>query len=232
MKMGIPYILIISALLFLSCAGMLRRMTEKDVIELSRADVGDEVIIRHIEASGAIFDLSTDDLLELKANGVSEPVIEKMLATRIVHRRAREEWDRAHPVCRWAHVDSMLTRDDIVKMVQAGVGDEVIVRQIEAKGRFDLTADEIIQLKADGLSDAVIEAMVNSGGQTPPEVVHHIYSPYDHPIRLYWDARLYRHYYDWYWRPYRWRARYRPYSVHDLSIAHPAHKYYLHRRGW
>jgi len=230
-KAGIPHILM-SAVLFLSCAGMLHRMTERDVIELSRAEVGDEVIVRHIEASGAIFDLSTEDILELRAAGVSEQVIEKMLATRIDRRRAWEEWDRGHPVCRWAYADSMLTKDDILKMIQSGVGDEVIVRYIEARGRFDLTVDEIVELKAAGVSDAVIEAMVKTGEREPPEVMYNIHYPYPYPIRLYWDARLYRRYYDWHWRPYLWRAHYRPYSVHDLSIAHPSHKYYLHTRRW
>ena len=113
-----------------------------------------------------------------------------------------------HRACRWAYGDSALTKEDIVKMARSGVGDEVIVRQIQAKGMFDLTADEIVRVKEAGVSDEVIEAMVESGERRPPEPVYHIqYAPY--------SFRLYGWYYDWYQRPYRWLGRYRPYRRHD-----------------
>lgn len=213
--------LLIPALFFLSCAGLVR-MTEEDVIELSRAEVGDAVIVRHIETSGAVFDLSSEDVLKLKAAGVSEKVIRKMLQTRMVYRRTWGEYDR-HPVCRWAYADSTLTREDVLKMVRSGVGDGVIARQIEAKGRFDLTADEIVRLSEAGVSDQVIEAMVESGDRKPPESMYHIHhDPYPPTPQ----------YYDWYWRPYLWRSHYRPYYEHGLSIAHPSYKYYRYGRRW
>ena len=232
--------MLIPVLLFLSCAALFR-LTKEDVVELSQAEVSDDVILRQIEASGTTFDLSSDDILKLKEAGVSDRTIQAMLQTKIEQRKAWEERDRWEPltfpsrgyayphrlggasgVCRWAYVDSVLTREDIVKMAQSGVGDDVIVRQIEAKGRFDLTADEIVQLKEAEVSDPVIEATVESGEQKSTEPVYQIhYTPY--PFQFYWRD------YDWYWRPYLWRGRYRPYYRHDLSIAHPSHKYYRYR---
>ena len=220
--------MLIPVLLFLSCAALFR-LTKEDVVELSQAEVSDDVILRQIEASGTTFDLSSDDILKLKKAGVSEKVLQAMLQTKIEQRRAWEEWDEwdrgvpyPHRVCRWAYLDSLLTKEDVVHMAQSGVGDDVIIRQIEAKGRFDLTADEIVRLKEAEVSDPVVEAMVESGEQKVTEPVYHIhYTPY--------SFRLYTRYYDWYWRPYLWRGRYRPYYRHDLSIAHPSHKYYGYR---
>jgi hypothetical protein len=56
-------------------------MTVDDVIELSRSDVGDDVILSQIEASGVVFKLTVDDILELKKAGVSDRVITYMINT-------------------------------------------------------------------------------------------------------------------------------------------------------
>lgn len=219
--------MLIPILLFLSCAALVR-LSKEDVVELSQAEVSDDVIVRQIEASGATFDLSSDDILKLKEAGVSDRVIQMMLQTEIEQRKAWEEGEPlTHPsrgdrACRWAYVDSLLTKEDVVRMVQSGVGDDVIIRQIEVKGMFDLTADEIVRLKEAGVSDKVIEAMVESGERKPPEPVYHVYY-YPYSFRLYWR------YYDWYWRPYLWRSRYRPYYEPDLSMTHPSYRYYRYR---
>ena len=44
-----------------------KELTVKDVVELSRSDLGDEVILSQIEASGTVFKLTVDDILELNA---------------------------------------------------------------------------------------------------------------------------------------------------------------------
>lgn len=54
-------------------------MTVNDVIELSRAGVGDDVIIKQIQKKGQHFDLSTSDLLRLKGSGVTNRVIQAMV---------------------------------------------------------------------------------------------------------------------------------------------------------
>lgn len=54
-----------------------------------------------------------------------------------------------------------LTVEDVVEMTRAGLGDEVIINQIQAThSRFDLTVDEIIALSDGGVSDAVLAHMI------------------------------------------------------------------------
>jgi surface antigen len=52
-----------------------------DVAQMARANVPDEVIIAQIRNSGSIFRLSSTDTIWLKQNGVSDRVIEEMLAS-------------------------------------------------------------------------------------------------------------------------------------------------------
>ncbi len=50
-----------------------------DVIRLSKAGLGDEVIIQKIKKNGQAFDLSPDQMIELKSAGVSDKVVAVML---------------------------------------------------------------------------------------------------------------------------------------------------------
>jgi hypothetical protein len=56
----------------------------------------------------------------------------------------------------------MLTNDSIVRMVKAGLGDDLIVQTITAQpGRYTTDADALVVLKEAGVSDRVISSMVN-----------------------------------------------------------------------
>lgn len=62
-----------------------------------------------------------------------------------------------------------LNNDAVVKMVKAGLGDDVIVTTIKSSpGNYSLSADDLINLKNQGVSGAVLSAMIakNSGGST------------------------------------------------------------------
>ncbi|MDQ7779462.1 MAG: hypothetical protein RDV41_07100 [Planctomycetota bacterium] len=59
------------------------RLTKEDVARLAAAGVGDDVIVLKIKADGAVFDLSTDDILYLKSAKVSDEVIAAMLMTSV-----------------------------------------------------------------------------------------------------------------------------------------------------
>ena len=50
-------------------------LSNLDLIRLAQADVSDQVIINTVKSNGGSFDLSTDGLIELKSNGVSDRVI-------------------------------------------------------------------------------------------------------------------------------------------------------------
>jgi hypothetical protein len=51
----------------------------QEVVKLSKAQMGDEVIISYIKKSGSAFHLTADDILALKEQGVSQPVISALL---------------------------------------------------------------------------------------------------------------------------------------------------------
>ncbi len=56
-----------------------------------------------------------------------------------------------------------LTNSDVLKMVEAKLGDDLIVGKIRSSpGDFDTSIDAILKLKAAGASDAVIHAMVDA----------------------------------------------------------------------
>lgn len=57
-------------------------VTIRDIIELSRAGLPDEVLTAVIDADRTIFTLDAEQILELKKAGVSKTVLLKMLATR------------------------------------------------------------------------------------------------------------------------------------------------------
>ena len=52
-----------------------------DVAQLAQAHVTDDVIIAQIRSTGSVFRLSSTDTIWLKQNGVSDGVIQEMLAT-------------------------------------------------------------------------------------------------------------------------------------------------------
>jgi len=62
-----------------------------------------------------------------------------------------------------------LTNDSIIKMVKAGLGEDIVLSSIRSQpGRYSTGADDLIALKSAGVSDKVIAAMMNSGGAAAP----------------------------------------------------------------
>ena len=57
----------------------LRRMSQQDVINLSKAGVSDSLIIVMMDATNTWFQLKTQDVIDLKNAGVSEKVIAAMM---------------------------------------------------------------------------------------------------------------------------------------------------------
>ncbi len=54
-----------------------------------------------------------------------------------------------------------LTKNDVVKLAQAGMPDDVIIAKIDQdKPAFPLSADDILQLKSDGVGEKVIRRMI------------------------------------------------------------------------
>ena len=56
-------------------------MTKQDVIALAKAKVGDDVILNQIKTTGARFQLSARDIVDLSNGGVSTKVIDAIIKT-------------------------------------------------------------------------------------------------------------------------------------------------------
>jgi hypothetical protein len=52
-----------------------------DVVQMAQSQLSDEVIINHIRTSGSVFQLSAQDTIWLKQNGVSDRVVSEMQRT-------------------------------------------------------------------------------------------------------------------------------------------------------
>jgi outer membrane lipoprotein SlyB len=52
-----------------------------DVVQMVQSHVSDELVINEIRSTGSVFHLSAQDTIWLKQNGVSDPVIQEMMAT-------------------------------------------------------------------------------------------------------------------------------------------------------
>ena len=62
-----------------------------------------------------------------------------------------------------------MTNADVVKMVKAGLSEDIIISAIRAakERRFTLTPDGLIQLKTDGVPDRIVATMLNPDATTP-----------------------------------------------------------------
>jgi len=64
---------------------------------------------------------------------------------------------------------SGLTVEDVIKLAKAGLSEDIIVQQIQRKGRaFDLSPDQIIGLKAANVSDRILEVMLDPAKADAP----------------------------------------------------------------
>jgi hypothetical protein len=73
-------------------------VTIRDIVDLARAGMSDEVILALIEADGTVFTLGSKDLVELKEAGVSQTVLVAMLRSgRSAPRSSLEPREPAEP---------------------------------------------------------------------------------------------------------------------------------------
>lgn len=60
----------------------------------------------------------------------------------------------------------VLANEDVVKLVAAGIGEEVVIAKIErSRAAFRLNADDLIELKKNGVSDGVLAALIKAAGR-------------------------------------------------------------------
>jgi len=62
-----------------------------------------------------------------------------------------------------------MTANDVIKLSQAGVSDDIIIGQIKKQGCVVLSTEDILQLSKDGVSKRVIQTMIDPNKIFPPE---------------------------------------------------------------
>lgn len=102
---------------------------------------------------------------------------------------------------------------DVLDLLEAGIGEAVILDQIEAEdARFRLSTDDLIALKSAGASDALLQDMIARDGGRPAaskgDWTDAYYGPSYVRVNLYYDPFGY-HWYGWphyftYYYPFRW----------------------------
>lgn len=75
MRRALPIALFVFSL----AAANAEAVTAKDIIDLTKAGLGEEVLLALIEVDGGVFNIDTATLTDLKKAGVSERVIEAMV---------------------------------------------------------------------------------------------------------------------------------------------------------
>jgi hypothetical protein len=115
--------------------------------------------------------------------------------------------ERRHVVQEDTLMGPAMTVDDVIAMTKDGVGDDVILAQMNATHTyFRLTSNDIRDLKKSGVSDKVIHAMIKSADQakTSTQSQQVAYSP---SPDYYWGA--YPYFYDPWYSPIYYGFSYR-----------------------
>lgn len=71
-----------AGILALAVPASAEQLTVEKVLELNGLQIGDDAIIAKIQADGSVFDLSTDQIIELRKKGLSSAVVAAMLKTK------------------------------------------------------------------------------------------------------------------------------------------------------
>ncbi|MAT65617.1 MAG: hypothetical protein CMQ43_03085 [Gammaproteobacteria bacterium] len=106
-------------------------VTVYDVIALTRADIGASRIIEVMDATGARFALSAEDVLLLDQVGVEEAVIQRMLEAAVAPAQLRSTEMPA--VARTARTDRETVRSPVFGVVDAVTADDTAATDDEAR---------------------------------------------------------------------------------------------------
>jgi hypothetical protein len=70
-----------------------------------------------------------------------------------------------------AFAQETLTNDAVLRLVKAGMGEEVVVKMVsDQPGQYSLTTNDVIALKQAGVSDRIIAAMVSRSASATPAI--------------------------------------------------------------
>jgi hypothetical protein len=134
-----------------------------------------------------------------------------------------------------SEADSLaMTKQDIIAMSKAKVGDDVIIKMIHTTGSyFQLRSRDVVELADSGVSDKVIEAMIRTAETPENHGTRYYPAPYYPPYypTYWWGA--YPFYYPWsfgfnvgYYAPYYRRAYVAPHHGYAVPRYHYSTQYY------
>ncbi|MBU1702733.1 MAG: hypothetical protein KJ831_21530 [Candidatus Eisenbacteria bacterium] len=134
----------------------------------------------------------------------------------------------------WFGGASALTVDDVIALLDAGIGEEVILQQVAADGStFSLDTGDILDIKDAGGSDDLILALIQTRGEQSDDpdgslsdapVIDRGYDVYQPAsVSIYYDP------FGYYWYPWPYYFAYcAPFSCFDFGFYYGAHIHW----GW
>ena len=167
---NIATILVYVSLLFTVCCSCIaqthvlslssepKQMTVQDVIKLSKAGFSDDLIIQQIRQTGQRFNLSTDQLLQLKAAQVSEKVIQFMINPTTASATSQPARSSAQPASSPNRLDPARTAEPTAAELPTEIG--VYAKQ---KGKWVEILPEVVNWKTGGVMKSVATVGVVKG---------------------------------------------------------------------
>jgi len=133
-------------------------LTSEQIIAVHSFGVSAETIIAKInDPNNTVAPLSSEDLAELRAQGVPEAVIQALLA-RIAPAASTTVPD--HPQLK-----------DVVRMVESGLSNDLVIDQLRRDGvTVRLTSNDLIYLKEHGVSEDIISVLLTNSKTKPQPV--------------------------------------------------------------
>jgi hypothetical protein len=166
-------------------------LTNESIVKLVKQGLPEDSIINLINTRLEQFSFTAGAIAALQKAGISEKIISAMVNRDLrgstttgepkVHQQNQtsdvfahqSKPDAAAEAAQGPLAHESLTNDSIIKMVQAGLSETVILSMVNTQpGKYSLAADDIIALKKAGVSDTIITAIVNrsASGSSPTAV--------------------------------------------------------------
>ncbi|PQA56358.1 hypothetical protein [Siphonobacter curvatus] len=110
---------------------------------MNQAKASKNLIIEKINTASVHFDMTVSGMLALKSVGISEGIMEAMLAV--------------------THPSDVLQNEQIIQLYQAGFSRRLITQRIQAGGtQFNTSTDGVIQLKTAKVPEPIIKVMMTT----------------------------------------------------------------------
>jgi hypothetical protein len=165
-------------------------LTNDSIVKLVKEGLTEDSIISLINTHPERFSFAASDIAALQKAGASEKIISAMVnrdlrgpTANTAEPKVQQHNQTSEAAPGQSNPETVtegaqgppapqpLTNDSIIKMVNAGLGESVIISVVSTQpGKYSVGADDIIALKKAGVSEKIIAAMLKSNG-IPEELV-------------------------------------------------------------